>query len=51
MLIFDAHLDLGLNAIDWNRDLRMDVAEIRAAESMLGMAEPGRRTNTLIASI
>jgi membrane dipeptidase len=47
MLVFDAHLDLGLNAIDWNRDLRMSVAEIRAAESMLGMNEPGRRTNTV----
>ncbi len=47
MLIFDAHLDLGLNAIDWNRDLRMDVAEIRAQERNLGMTDPGRRTNTL----
>ena len=35
MLIFDAHLDLGLNAIDWNRDLRMAVAEIRAQERTL----------------
>src|SRR5262249_25041478 len=47
MLIFDAHLDLGLNAVDWNRDLRMTVAEIRAAEQNLGMAEPGRGTNTV----
>jgi membrane dipeptidase len=47
MLIFDAHLDLGLNAIDWNRDLRMTVAEIRAAEQSLGMTEPGRGTNTV----
>jgi membrane dipeptidase len=47
MLIFDAHLDLGLNAIDWNRDLRMTVAEIRAAEQALGMTEPGRGTNTV----
>ncbi len=22
MLIFDAHLDLALNGVDWNRDLR-----------------------------
>lgn len=47
MLIFDAHLDLGLNAVDWNRDLRMSVAEIRAAEAALGMTDPGRGTNTL----
>lgn len=47
MLIFDAHLDLGLNGVDWNRDLRMSVAEIRAQESTLGMTDPGRCTNTL----
>ena len=28
MLIFDSHLDLALNAVDWNRDIRMAVAEI-----------------------
>jgi len=47
MLVFDSHLDLGLNAVDWNRDLRMDIPEIRAQESMLGMTDPGRRTNTV----
>ena len=47
MLIFDAHLDLGLNAVDWNRDLRMAVAEIRARERSLGMTQPGRGTNTV----
>lgn len=47
MLIFDAHLDLGLNAVDWNRDLRMDVAEIRAQERNHGMTDPGRGTNTV----
>lgn len=47
MLVFDAHLDLGLNAVDWNRDLRMSVAEIRAAEAALGMTDPGRATNTV----
>ncbi|WP_422924407.1 dipeptidase [Singulisphaera sp. PoT] len=47
MLIFDAHLDLGLNGVDWNRDLRMDVAEIRAQEKALGMTDPGRTTNTV----
>ena len=48
MLIFDAHLDLGLNAIDWNRDLRKSVAELRAQERALGMqGELGRCTNTV----
>lgn len=47
MLIFDAHLDLAFNAVDWNRDLRMSVAEIRAQEATLKMTDPGRRTNTV----
>jgi membrane dipeptidase len=32
-LIFDAHLDLAWNALDWNRDLRLPVSEIRAREA------------------
>ena len=32
MLIFDAHLDLSLNAMEWNRDLRMSVDQIRRLE-------------------
>ena len=47
MLIFDSHLDLALNAVDWNRDLRMSIAEIRAQECQLNMTDPGRRTNTV----
>lgn len=47
MLIFDAHLDLAFNALDWNRDLRMSVTEIRTHEITLGMSEAGRRTNTV----
>ena len=30
-LIFDAHLDLAMNALEWNRDLTRPLAEIRAA--------------------
>ncbi|MSR53708.1 MAG: peptidase M19 [Gemmataceae bacterium] len=37
MLVFDAHLDLAWNAIDWNRDLLQSVPEIRRRE----MAETG----------
>ncbi len=47
MLIFDSHLDLGLNGVDWNRDMRMAVAEIRVQEITHNMTDLGRRTNTL----
>jgi membrane dipeptidase len=33
MLLFDAHLDLSMNALEWNRDLRLPVAEIRRREA------------------
>ena len=32
MLVFDAHLDLAWNALDWNRDLLQSVKEIRKRE-------------------
>lgn len=32
-LIFDAHLDLSMNAMEWNRDLRESVESIRNRES------------------
>ena len=34
-LIFDAHLDLSLCAIDYNRDLRRELDEIREEEKGL----------------
>lgn len=34
-LIFDAHLDLALNALEWNRDLTRPLAEIRQREAHL----------------
>ena len=33
MLLFDAHLDLSMNALEWNRDLTQSVAEIRRRET------------------
>jgi membrane dipeptidase len=45
MLVFDAHLDLAWNALDWNRDLRRPVAEIRRAEE--GLAGKGRGLGTV----
>lgn len=47
MLIFDAHLDLAWNAIDWNRDLRLPVEKIRALEKAAGMTEKARGVNTV----
>ena len=35
MLIFDAHLDLAMNALEWNRDLTRPIDEIRAREASL----------------
>ncbi len=32
MIIIDAHLDMAMNAIEWNRDYRRSVAEIRTME-------------------
>ncbi|GAA4749788.1 dipeptidase [Flavisolibacter ginsenosidimutans] len=32
LFIFDAHLDLAMNAIEWNRDLRQPLTEIRQRE-------------------
>ena len=32
MFIFDAHLDLSMNALEWNRDLTRPISEIRRRE-------------------
>lgn len=46
MLIFDAHLDLSMNALEWNRDLRWTVEDIRKSEK--GMSDkPDREKNTV----
>lgn len=47
MLIFDAHLDLAWNAIDWNRDLLLPVEKIRQIENDAGMTDKGRGCNTV----
>lgn len=45
-MIFDAHLDLSMNAIDWNRDFRQSVTHIREREK--GMTDkPDRGKNTV----
>lgn len=45
-LIFDAHLDLAMNAMEWNRDLTQPVADIRAREQGL-TDKPDRGRNTV----
>jgi len=45
MLMFDAHLDLAYNAVDWNRNLELSVAETRRLER--GMTELGRGAGTV----
>ncbi|MDX1942602.1 MAG: membrane dipeptidase [Saprospiraceae bacterium] len=45
-IIFDGHLDLAMNAIEWNRDLTWSVAEIRESEQ--GMSDkPDRGKGTV----
>ncbi|SVA85177.1 uncharacterized protein METZ01_LOCUS138031, partial [marine metagenome] len=47
MFTFDAHLDLSLNAIEYNRDLRRSVREIRKEE--VGMTDLKGRGNGTVA--
>jgi len=45
-ILFDAHLDLSMNALEWNRDLRWSVPEIRDSER--GLADkPDRARGTV----
>lgn len=45
MIIVDGHLDLAINALQWNRDLLRSVYTIRSLEE--GMPEPGRAQGTV----
>src|SRR3954447_26387903 len=47
MLIFDWHLDLAWNALEWNRDLNRPVADVRRREVDAGYTGPGRGTGTV----
>ena len=46
MFIIDAHLDLSMNAMEWNRDLRLPVDAIRAREGGL-VDKPDRGKGTV----
>ena len=47
MLIVDAHLDLAMNAVMWNRDLTLSAHETREIEREAGMTEKGRCAGTV----
>jgi membrane dipeptidase len=46
VFIFDAHLDLSMNALEWNRDLTRPIREIRERESNLS-DKPDRGRGTV----
>ncbi|CAM2875522.1 membrane dipeptidase [Flavobacterium succinicans] len=46
MFIIDAHLDLSMNAMEWNRDLRKDVATLRLLEQ--GMTDKPDRAKATV---
>jgi hypothetical protein len=45
MFVIDAHLDLAMNALAWNRDLELNVPQTRALEA--GMTQKGRACGTV----
>jgi membrane dipeptidase len=47
MLVVDAHLDLAMNAVMWNRDLALSAHETRRIERGEGMTEKGRAAGTV----
>lgn len=49
MFAIDAHLDLSMNALEWNRDLRWPVAEINARERLRGWKDKPDRGNATVA--
>ena len=46
MLIFDAHLDLAMNSMEWNRDYRRSLDEIRARKA--GKTDKADRGNGVV---
>lgn len=46
MLVFDAHLDMAWNAVEWNRNLELTVAELRQFEKHFSGIIPGDCTVT-----
>jgi membrane dipeptidase len=46
MLIVDAHLDLSMNAMEWNRDLKLPVSDLRERE--IGMTDKPDRSKNMV---
>ena len=46
MFVFDAHLDLSMNAMEWNRDLRKPISEINERER--GLTDKPDRGNAVV---
>ena len=49
MFKIDAHLDLSMNAFEWNRDLRKSVFEIREREN--GLTDKADRAKATVGQI
>jgi membrane dipeptidase len=47
MLVVDAHLDLAMNALMWNRDLALSAHQTRELERQAGMTKKGRCVGTV----
>ena len=48
MLIFDAHLDISMNAVEWNRDLTDSLKNVREREAgKMDYADRGKGVLTL----
>ena len=48
MFSIDAHLDLSMNALEWNRDLRWTAAKINAHEQARGLTDKPDRGNATV---
>jgi len=48
MFTIDAHLDLAMNAMEWNRDLRLPAAAINARERARGLSDKPDRGNAVV---
>ena len=46
MFIIDAHLDLSMNALEWNRDLQLDISEVNLREK--GLSDKPDRAKAVV---
>jgi membrane dipeptidase len=48
MFTIDAHLDLSMNAMEWNRDLRVPASELDARERARGLTDKPDRDHAVV---